>query len=137
MTGPRMSGEDAPVELQPGVVATLVGGSPLPDRPRFVPRGLSVVVGPYRDGAEHERHYLDTIGSGSWHPPDEDELRFGSDDRLLRSLWLQVPERGAPDPTVGSAELAGWLAAPVGPGLLRLGPRAPSGLRLSAWRTFD
>lgn len=63
-----------------------------PPQPRFTLANLSVTVGAYADAAEHEKHLLTTVGSGSYQTTGEDEFRFSPRSGALRSVWLRVPE---------------------------------------------
>jgi len=121
------------LELQPSVLVDIVPGRQLEYRPRLALRGLSLIVGPYRSGDEHEQHYLDTTGSGAWHAPEDDELRFGKGDRILRSAWLHIPEAHLSAPNV----LAPWVTAAREVGLLRLAGAPPNQLDLAYRRILD
>jgi hypothetical protein len=109
--------------LDNATIAEAVPGAALPLAPRLGLRSLSLLVGPYRSGDEHEAHVLATIGSGSWHSPDCEEFRFDPHDRVLRSVWLHLPET-----KLGADDFPdGWGHTPPTPGLLRLGSPPPFG----------
>lgn len=91
-------------------------GGPLPWTPRLDVSGLSVMVGPYRDGAEHEKHVLDTIGSGNWYQAAYDEMRFDKTSSLLSSLWSHIPEQPFDQPT----RLSAWTRLTPEPGAVQL-----------------
>jgi hypothetical protein len=55
--------------------------------------GDSLMVGPYRNGDEHEHHVVsETIGSGLWYKPEDNEFRFDKNDLTLKSIWFPIPE---------------------------------------------
>ena len=104
------------IKLQGSAMAEIITGGELAEQPRWGLRSGSLIIAPYRTGDEHEHHYLETIGSGTWHRSEEDEFRFDKTSRTLRSLWLHVPDRNLP-----SAEFLGTLQlVPRMEGLLRL-----------------
>lgn len=100
-----------------GVEVNVTVGAHLGWVPRIPLAGLSVMVGPYSSAQEHERHVLDTTGSGNWYQSEYDELRFDRTSGELVSLWLHIPERNA---DLGPV-LPGWLAMPPTTGRLRGG----------------
>jgi hypothetical protein len=118
------------LSLQQHIAVNVVDGDELPYSARLVLAGLSIIVGPYNSGLEHERHFLDTIGSGSWHAPEYDELRFSVEDRRLKSVWFRIPERNAGEP-------APWASCTKHRGTLELTGASPSQLSLSSIRTYD
>ena len=94
----------------------LVPGDPLAWPPRLDVPGLSVLAGPYRDGAEHEKHVLATTGSGNWYQSEGDELRFDPDTGELASFWLHIPETNLAD----GDRLAPFLDLTPEPGTVHL-----------------
>jgi hypothetical protein len=73
-----------------------------------------------------------TIRSGAWHAPEDDELRFGKNDRILRSLAAS-PEMHE----TATDAVTPWLAGDLQMGLLRLTGAAPNQLDLAQRRVHD
>jgi hypothetical protein len=83
------------VELTNSTKAEIICESTfLPYQPRWEIRDCSLLVGSYNSGEEHEHHVVtETVGSGNWYKSEFDEFRFDKSDLLLKSIWLQVPEK--------------------------------------------
>jgi hypothetical protein len=91
-------------------------GHSLPYQPRWEVRDRSILVGPYKSGEEHEHHVVsETVGSGNWYKSEFDEFRFDKTDLLLRSIWLQVPEKNIAENPIKS-----WMEKIPIVGALRL-----------------
>ena len=80
------------VKLQDSCKAKITYGINISHNPRWGLRELSLIMGPYHDGEEHERHFLQTIGSGNWYRSEYEEFRFSKETLLLESVWFHVPE---------------------------------------------
>lgn len=80
------------VELQNSYQAKIIDGISLSFSPRWGLRELSLIVGQYHSGDEHEQHFLQTIGSGNWYRSEYEEFRFRQDNHQLESVWFHVPE---------------------------------------------
>jgi hypothetical protein len=82
------------VELTDSVKAEIIpGNQSLSSCPLLEIRDLSLCIGSYNSGEEHEKHVVyDTIGSGNWYQSDFDEFCFDKINRLLKSIWLHIPE---------------------------------------------
>ncbi len=119
--------------LQDEVLADVVLGDALPWRPRVAISGLSLMVGPYASGEEHEKHVLETKGSGGWYRSEYDELRFNSEDGLLESLWCHVPEVNVRD----DPDMSHWTGLPPVIGGLRLVSEAYFELRPTGERWYS
>lgn len=104
------------VELQDSVMAEVVSGVQLQFNPRLSLRGLSLIVGPYHSGQEHEAHFLQTMGSGSWYRSEFEEFRFGKADHLLQSVWFNLPEENLDSEDL----MVAWRSQQPVEGLLRL-----------------
>jgi hypothetical protein len=82
------------IELANSVTAEIIpGNQSLSSCPLLEIRDLSLCIGSYNSGEEHEKHIVyDTIGSGNWYQSDFDEFCFDKTNRLLKSIWLHIPE---------------------------------------------
>lgn len=103
--------------LQSGISVEVVPDASLQWTPRLGVCGLSLMVGPYVGGDEHERHVLETLGSGNWYRSEYDEIRFSRrDEGRLESLWFHIPETNMES----SHDLTAWKDTVPVPGGLRL-----------------
>ncbi len=80
------------IELKKSYQATIIDGVCLPFSPRWGLRELSLIIGEYQSGDEHEQHFLQTVGSGNWYRSEYDEFRFRQDNHQLESIWFHLPE---------------------------------------------
>ena len=104
------------IELQPSVMAEIVLDGRLSALPRWGLKYLSLMVGPFSNGNEHERYYLETVGSGDTFRSAYDEFRFNQESLELMSVWFHVPEEN-----LASGELLdGWRVRQPVSGTLRL-----------------
>jgi hypothetical protein len=110
-------------------VFEIVPGSGLDLTPRLVMGNLSLSLGSYSDPEAHEKHYLQTVGSGNWYFSEDDELRFDPVTGMLQSLRLHIPER--------NATKRGIPDLPAEPGSIRLVDLKPFTLEPTALRWFS
>ncbi|TCO64525.1 hypothetical protein [Actinocrispum wychmicini] len=106
----------------------IVPGYGLDVSPKLVLGNLCVCVGTYADPEAHEKHFLQTVGSGNWYFSEDDEFRFDPVTGVLRSVRLHIPERNAthhvpPD-------------LPAEPGSIRLTRLVPFSMEPAALRWF-
>ena len=87
-----------------GIRVEVRGGAELGRVPQLSLSDLTVTVAPYSSPEERETHFLNTVGSGYWHPSAEDEVRFDPDSGQALSFVLHIPEATAPpaDAPIGS-----------------------------------
>jgi len=104
------------VELQNSHPSIIHQGIYLPYIPRWGLRELSLIIGPYHSGQEHEQHFLETIGSGNWYRSEFDEYRFTMNDYLLTSIWFHIPEVNLKS----NDTIQSWLLEPSIKGLIRI-----------------
>lgn len=104
------------IELQTSVIAEILIGGRLSALPRLGLKYLSLMLGPFSSGSEHERHYFETVGSGDSFRSAYDEFRFDQGSLKLLSVWFHVPEEAL----VSAALLDGWRGRPPVSGRLRL-----------------
>lgn len=119
--------------LQDGILAEIVFNANLPWTPRLVISGLSLMLGPYSTKEGHERHFLETWGSGNWYKSEYDELRFNRDNGQLESLWFHIPEKGVQCAQVVSQ----WMKLSPIIGSLRLTSGANFALNPAGERWYD
>ncbi|GAA6615993.1 hypothetical protein [Scytonema sp. NUACC26] len=91
-------------------------GEKLSSNPRWSLRGNSLIIGQYDSGETHEKHFLQTIGSGNWYWSEFEEFRFGKTNNLLQSVWFHIPEVNLDS----EQAIATWQSQPPVEGLLRL-----------------
>ncbi|MFB9429592.1 hypothetical protein [Streptoalloteichus tenebrarius] len=80
------------IELASGVDAETVDGEILPWIPKLGLCTLDLIVAPYVSGSGHEDHQLETVGSGDWYKPENDEIRFEPATSALTSFWFNIPQ---------------------------------------------
>lgn len=102
--------------LQDGALSEVVPNAHLQWTPRLLLSGLSLMIGSYASGEEHEKHFLETQGSGNWYKSEYDELRFNRSDGHLESLMFHIPEVNVQD----EHDISNWTSLPPNIGSLRL-----------------
>jgi hypothetical protein len=80
------------IQLQNSALSIIEQNTYLPFIPRWGLRELSLMIGPYENGQEHEQHFLETRGSGNWYRSEFEEFRFTKNDYILTSIWFHIPE---------------------------------------------
>lgn len=102
--------------LQDKVLVEIVFNANLQWTPRLAISGLSLMVGSYANGEEHEKHVLETQGSGNWYRSEYDELRFNRSNGQLESLWFHIPEENVQH----DHDISNWTSLAATIGSLRL-----------------
>lgn len=121
------------ISLTDTIVAGIVSGRQIRWMPKWDLGDHSIMVAPYENGDAHERHFLQTVGSGNWYRSEFDEFRFGKNDLALKSVWFRVPERNLP----WSASIDKWKNSELIVGSLCLSSVEPFQIEPTEFRWME
>lgn len=120
------------VKLCDFVQAEIIDDDQLQSKPRLGLSDLSLMVGPYRDGEDHEKHFIRTIGSGNWYRSEHDEVLFNKENLALESIWFHIPEENCQEELI-----QGWEMVKPCEGTLRLEAARAFQLKQATLRWID